>query len=249
MRIPRGRTIQLAKSLGVVGAILLLISIAFMASTRGSNDGIRVFGGDDFYDPLDPLPRREPGDIIWIEPLNLSVGVGWRILYHSRSLDQRDIAVSGIVLAPSGEPPSGGWPVVAWAHGATGIEDPCAPSRSGTSGGVSDGFLEEIMREGYVVVATDYEGLGTPGPHPWLVGESEARSVLDIVRAARQLEETGASGEFVVWGHSQGGQAALFTGEIAQDWAPELELKGVIAAAPTFELAKNIEYFTNTPFH
>jgi len=87
---------------------------------------------------------------------------------------------------------------LAWAHGTTGIEDSCAPSRSGTSGGGWDGFLEEIMREGYVVVATDYEGLGTPGPHPWLVGESEARSVLDIVRAAQQVEETGASGEFVV---------------------------------------------------
>ena len=97
-----------------------------MVMARDSTGGIRVFGGDDFYDALDPLPTGEPGDIIWIEPLNLSVAVGWRILYHSRSLDQRDIAVSGIVLAPSGEPPSGGWPVLAWAHGTTGIEDSCA---------------------------------------------------------------------------------------------------------------------------
>ena len=104
------------------------------------------------------------------------------------------------------------------------------------------------MGEDYVVVATDYEGLGTPGPHPWLVGESEARGVLDIVRAARRLDEAGASGEFVVWGHSQGGQAALFTGEIAQDWAPELELKGVIASATPSQLEENIEHVANTRY-
>ena len=67
MRIPRGRTNQLAKSMGFVGAALLLISIAFMVSACGSTgDGIRVFSGDDFYDPLDPLPTGEPGDIIWM---------------------------------------------------------------------------------------------------------------------------------------------------------------------------------------
>ena len=90
-------------------------------------------------------------------------------------------------------------------------------------------------QRGYIVAATDYPGLGTPETHPYLVGESEARAVLDSVRAAREL--TGAPARFAVWGHSQGGQASLFTGIMAKSYAPELDLVGVAAAAPATELA------------
>ena len=77
--------------------------------------------------------------------------------------------------------------------------------------------LQALIALDYVVAATDYPGLGTPGPHPYLVGESEGRAVIDSVRAARDLEKVGASTRYAVWGHSQGGQAALFAGEIATD--------------------------------
>ena len=87
--------------------------------------------------------------------------------------------------------------------------------------------IGKVVSQGYVVVATDYEGLGTPGTHPYLVGESEARGVLDIVKAAQQIPETGASNKTFVWGQSQGGQAALFAGEIQPTYAPELDLLGV----------------------
>jgi pimeloyl-ACP methyl ester carboxylesterase len=89
---------------------------------------------------------------------------------------------------------------------------------------------------GFVIAATDYEGLGTPGPHPWLVGLSEGRGVLDSVRAARRIPETGADHRFVAFGASQGGGAALFAGELAPDYAKELDLLGVVAAAPAAEL-------------
>ncbi len=91
-----------------------------------------------------------------------------------------------------------------------------------------------MVDRGYVVAATDYPGLGTPQTHPYLVGVSEARAVLDSVRAARAL--TGAQNRFAVWGHSQGGQAALFTGLIAKSYAPDLDLVGVAAAAPATDL-------------
>jgi acetyl esterase/lipase len=97
--------------------------------------------------------------------------------------------------------------------------------------------LADILAKGYVVVATDYPGLGTPGIHPYLIGISEARAVLDSVRAARNLPHTGASNRFAVWGHSQGGHAALYTGELAASYAPELRLVGVAAAAPATYLA------------
>ena len=94
-----------------------------------------------------------------------------------------------------------------------------------------------MVRDGYVVAATDYPGLGTPGPHPYLVGLSEARAVIDSVRVARSLPGAGGGNRFIVWGHSQGGHAALFTGLIAKSYAPELSLLGVAAAAPASELA------------
>ncbi len=92
--------------------------------------------------------------------------------------------------------------------------------------------------EGYIVVATDYPGLGTDGIHPYLIGESEGRAVLDSVRAARDLPDSGASDRFAVWGHSQGGHAALYTGELAARYAPELKLVGVAAAAPATYLVE-----------
>jgi hypothetical protein len=97
--------------------------------------------------------------------------------------------------------------------------------------------LRSLIDRGYVVTATDYPGLGTPGPHPYLVGESEARAVIDSVRAARTLPGAGKGNRFIAWGHSQGGQAALFTGMIAKSYAPELALLGVATAAPATDLA------------
>jgi dipeptidyl aminopeptidase/acylaminoacyl peptidase len=88
------------------------------------------------------------------------------------------------------------------------------------------------------VAATDYPGLGTNGIHPYLIGESEGRAVLDSVRAARDLPDSGATDRFAVWGHSQGGHAALYAGELAARDAPELKLVGVAAAAPATYLEK-----------
>jgi acetyl esterase/lipase len=96
--------------------------------------------------------------------------------------------------------------------------------------------LRDMVAHGYIVAATDYPGLGTPGPHPYLVGVSEGRAVLDSIRAALNLPESGAAPRFAVWGHSQGGQAALYAGLLAKDYAPELELAGIAAAAPATEL-------------
>lgn len=183
-----------------------------------------------FYAPPDPLPAGRPGELIWAEPVPLPGARAWRVLYHSRSLADHDIAVSGLVLAPTPAGPPGGYPVLAWAHPTTGLADRCAPSRSASSLAP----LADLARNGYVVAATDYEGLGTPGPHPFLVGESEGRGVLDAARAARQVIRT--DDRLVVAGHSQGGQAALFAGQLAPSYAPELRLLGVVGAAPATEL-------------
>jgi pimeloyl-ACP methyl ester carboxylesterase len=160
----------------------------------------------------------------------------YRVLYRSTGLDDKPLLVSGVVIVPAGDPPPGGRPIVAWAHPTSGVVPRCAPSLAIFLFEQIQG-LRSFVRDGYVVAATDYPGLGTAGPHPYLVGASEARAVLDSVRVAGSLPGAGGGKKFVVWGHSQGGHAALFTGLIAKTYAPELDLLGVAAAAPATDLA------------
>lgn len=188
----------------------------------------------DFYATPSPIPAGRPGDVVRIEAMTgAPAGTSaWRVMYLSTGMtpDER-VVVTGTVIAPNGAAPDGGRKVVTWAHPTTGIEDACAPSLSAQPFGAIEG-LDQYLAEGWVVVSTDYQGLGTDGMHPYLVGDSEAHGVIDIVRAAQKIPEAGAGSEYAVYGHSQGGQAALFTGQIASTYAPELDLKAVAAAAP-----------------
>ncbi len=170
----------------------------------------------------------------------------YRVLYRSTGMDGRLITVSGLVVIPVGSTPPGGRPIVAWAHPTTGVVPQCAPSEALFHFQQIQG-LRDMLEHGFIVAATDYPGLGTAEPHPYLVGVSEARAVLDSVRAARQLPAAHVSARFAVWGHSQGGQAALFTGMIAAQYAPELRLVAVAAAAPATDLAALMRADLATP--
>ena len=160
----------------------------------------------------------------------------WRIVYTSTGLSGEAIPVSGVVIVPATPAPAGGRPIVAWAHPTTGVVSRCAPSLARVFFRSVQG-LHQMLAGGYIVAATDYPGLGTPETHPYLVGISEGRAVLDSVRAARQVAGAEASSRYAVWGHSQGGHAALYAGSLAQDYAPELSLAGIAAAAPATDLA------------
>jgi acetyl esterase/lipase len=143
-----------------------------------------------------------------------------------------------LVLAPREAVPAQPRRVIAWTHGTWGLEDSCAPS-------TSPKFFEwtaatEAARRGYVVGAPDYPGLGSPGVHPFLVGTVTARSVLDAVRAARAIPGAAAGGRFAVWGESQGGHAALWTGQLARTDGAGLQLVGVAAGAPPTDLPANL---------
>jgi pimeloyl-ACP methyl ester carboxylesterase len=159
------------------------------------------------------------------------------IHYASDDMNGRPITVSGTVAIPPGKAPAGGWPVLSWAHGTTGIADVCAPSRDTSTGpdhdylGPVTQVLDSWVRKGYVVAQTDYQGLGTPGVHPYLNGVSEANSVIDIVRAAQKVDPH-VGRNWAVAGHSQGGQATLFTSQQARQRAPELNLRAAVSIAP-----------------
>jgi acetyl esterase/lipase len=218
------RGVRCLSEVAVAGSLALFLSI-------GSDPA------EALYDVSPGEIPGKPGSIIRIWPLEGGGpgmggnGEAFRILYRSTNPSGETIPVSGAIFIPSGPAPAGGRNVIAWAHPTSGVVPPCAPSLMPDNGGMMWN-LGNMIGEGYVVVATDYPGLGTDGIHPYLIGESEARAVLDSVRAARDLPQSGASNRFAVWGHSQGGQAALYTGEIAARYAPELKLYGVAAAAP-----------------
>jgi predicted esterase len=144
--------------------------------------------------------------------------------------------------------------VITWAHGTTGVADACAPSRNSTTSLAQPAIsyiypnLNEWLRAGYAVMQTDYQGLGTPGKHPYLIGEAEGRSVLDIVTAARQLDSK-IGKRYLISGHSQGGQSALFAAGEASSWTPKLRLRGTVAFAPASHILEQVPLLPalNTP--
>src|SRR6478735_8949332 len=204
---------------GLVATAVAAVGFGALASfaSAGTATAPRGPSGLAFYNPPSNLPSGPHGTLIWQRPAGGSVP----LTSAARTTQGRAAAVSGSVSIPKGKPPKGGWPVITYAHGTTGSADICAPSRVHNGAPAEslityvDPELNAWVNAGYAVVRTDYQGLGTPGPHPYLIGKSEGRSVLDIVRAARDVFP-GIGKRFLIAGHSQGGQSALFAaGEAA----------------------------------
>ena len=195
-----------------------------------------------------PVSAKVPQTLISSTPLAgaPSGSSAYRIRYYTTDLKGRRHEVTGAVIVPNGPSPVRGRDVVAWAHGTSGVAESCAPSDSPNLYRSIAG-LPDMIKRGYVVVAADYEGLGSVGPHPFLVGESAARTVIDAVRATRQLRTTATTGRYAVWGESQGGQTALATGQIAGRYAPDLQLVAIAAAAPPTDLKANLTGGKNGP--
>jgi len=197
-----------------------------------------------FYDvaTLDPavVAAAVPGDVLRSEPIDLAGplagAVGWRVLYRSTTAEGEPAVVSGAVLAPAGDaPPEDGRPVAAWAHGTTGIADRCAPSATGNLFYDDYGAVgRDLLDQGFVVTATDYHGLGTPGVHTYHRSEELAHATIDSVAAAHDLVDVAPlRPEWFVVGHSEGGLAALATDAAAPEARPDLGYLGAVVAAPT----------------
>jgi pimeloyl-ACP methyl ester carboxylesterase len=226
-----------------VAALFALVALTQRADAKAKGHATVTKGpkGLKFYKPPKNIPGRH-GTLIWTRNATGLVKLQDArstklVLYSSRTPQGAKDAISGSVSLPKGKPPKGGWPVITWAHGTTGVADICAPSRDGLDPSANTGEtyincdLNAWLRAGYAVLRTDYEGLGTPGKHPYLIGTSEGRSVVDIVAAARQLDPN-ISKRYLIAGHSQGGQAALFAAGLANSWQPKLRMRGTVAFAP-----------------
>jgi pimeloyl-ACP methyl ester carboxylesterase len=244
---------------------LLVAALACSALLSGcsgghSSSGTRAAGGvgtlqatSAGYEVPARLAPAAPGTLIAVrdaaaQARRVGAGRAWQMLYHSTSLSGHDIAVSGLVLLPKGVPPAHGWPVAAWAHGTTGLADQCAPSIATDLGHDSSAVREvgALLLQNLAVVASDYPGLGTPGVHTYLIGQADARAVIDSVTAAHSLLGTRVSASWITVGHSEGGQTALFVAQAADQRAPRLNFLGTVALAPASTLNALIPFAEGT---
>jgi dienelactone hydrolase len=232
---------RLAVAASMCAALLLLFcsgpgaAAALRSNTAPGPGGTRLPDfppSMDFYRLPSHVRPEPPGTLTRVQTVSVANGsTTLRVMYHSRNASGRDVLVTGMVTYPTTRPPSGGWPVISWDHGTSGLSQSCAPSRSG---GTAPDFGVRA-----VSVATDYLGLGPDGDiHPYLDRVDEANSTIDIVRAARQIPDAHASTTWFAVGDSQGGHASLSAGEIAPSYAPELRLVGTVAIAPGALLSK-----------
>lgn len=224
------------------------LALALVLSGVGSLVSDSTPVPDAFYDAPDDGPA-EPGVLLRAEDFERKVPDGaraWRILHTTTAVGENPATASAIVVAP--EEAEGPLPVVAWAHGTTGVAEGCAPSLLDEPFESGAFFtLDDALDNGWAVVATDYIGLGTEGPHAYLVGEPAGHAVLDAVRAARGVDELALSDRTVVWGHSQGGHAALWAGVLADDYAPDAGVVGVAAMAPASNLTGLVANLDEVP--
>lgn len=209
---PTPATLKLRSFGKIAGSALAsVLAVSMMLVTSFIHAGDPTLVLDSFCTPPTDLPAV-PGQLLRVGELT-----------------------EGIPENPRGTP----LPVVSLAHGTKGIIPRCAPSLSALP--YADGpaaALRELVSQGRAGVMTDYVGLGTAGPHPYLVGQAEARNVLDAFRAAQQLEEFTLRNDTLIWGHSQGGHGALWSAAIAKNYAPEIKILGVTALAPATNLVE-----------
>ena len=231
--------VGLFKELCVAGHLYRVLSAAIVLSMGLLGPASAKPPVRSFYDATAQEASTPPGTLLKVERIALPAffrGEAWRVLYATRDYANRPLVSSGFVVLPSiRQKQPGPRKIVAWAHPTVGTNRNCAPSLASNPLSSILG-INDLTSLGYAVVATDYPGLGTPGPVGYLVGRGQAYAVLDAVRAVRQMAGSNVGSDVVLWGFSQGAHAALFGSIVASRYAPELNLKGVAAIAPPTDL-------------
>ena len=223
--------------IAVLGVCILVIIIYVLFNNFES----RRFQSnlDNFYNTTD-IPTEGPlGEIIRKESVTtkLQNGSADRIIYRTQKKNGEITFSSGMIYIPS-KPAISPRPIMAWAHGTIGMGDSCAPSRQKVSpADSSTSWVDSMLEKGWVVTATDYAGLGTPGTEAYLVGQAEANDVLNSVRAARYFPGSDTGSDYAIWGHSQGGHSALFSSARTSAYLDDFKLVGTVASAPAAELS------------
>jgi len=209
-----------------------------------------------FYESVMQMqPTGKLGQVIKKEQIKTSLkgAQAWKIAYISSDVSERKTIATALIIAPVGPAPKEGRPILAWAHGTTGSAQNCGPSQvidptralnqyflmdgnSWTDFGIPNG--QQFINEGYVVVATDYQGLGGGGKHQYAVAGTNGRDVINSARAASSMTEVGAGKKTVLYGWSQGGGATIAAASLPDylsqqgTAADNLQYLGFVALAP-----------------
>jgi fermentation-respiration switch protein FrsA (DUF1100 family) len=236
---------------GAIGSLVMVAALALSgcgsSASGGPSTSHSSFTMPSFYTVPGHLPSSAPGALIKSEPVPSGAihGTVYRVMYVSEDVHGAPVPVTGLIMVPTSPVPATGYPIVSWGHGTNGMADQCAPSLAPASAVPEENAL---LANGWEVTASDYQGEGTPGLMPYLVGVSAARNTIDIVRAARHLAAAKASTDYVVWGHSEGGQTAMFALVVAGSYAPDISLKGVVAGAPPSQFQFIYDFLKTSPF-
>lgn len=225
--------------------LTVCVCSAFLLTACGGGDGD---GGNSVFVPDDGIPKNNIANPVVKTEAYVDVNANTNIVldsagasrtlmtYKMLGVNGTETQATALVFTPKGTKPAGGWPIIAWAHGTTGVADQCAPSQQGLKG--NEFFIAKLLAAGYAVVAPDYEGLGEPSGkelHPFLNLKSEAYSITDAVVAASKSLGNTTEKRWATVGHSQGGQAALGAAQYAS--RAQLTYKGTVAVAPASYLS------------
>lgn len=248
MSAHRRRLLPAALPAVLAGALLALALTPAAPAGAAVTNFPQGPSGTAFYSaPSSQIPGAR-GSLIWAResPEPQTNSRTYAVLYRSVGSRGQAVSMSGTVHVPTGNPPAGGWPVIAWGHGFVGAADSCAPSRPAAGGGLTApygptvGYTTQVFLDnGYAVVQPDFEGLGTPGPHAFYQGGSEGRAMVDAVRAARALD-TSVGSRWLAAGNSMGAHAVLHAADEAKS-APDLQLQGALAMGAQARLSRAIE--------
>ncbi|MFS8046102.1 lipase family protein [Rhizobium sp. BR 314] len=225
----------------VLATALLLLSVNFTATHVSAQSFLPanrdVPQGSAFWDeiPTQVPDGAKPGEIYWAKQrLDAPKGSkGWDVIYVAAGVGEKLTYVSGEIYLPD-QAPAGQRKLVLWNHETAGMEDSCAPSRRSLvdKWGVRIPAIEDLLKKGFAVVTSDYQGLGTPGATAYLNGTAQAQASLDAVRFAQTFPGANVGPKFTAYGWSQGGQTSLWLAHLQESYAPELQLLGVGEIAP-----------------
>lgn len=237
---PRRRLLAGLVSLLVLAAVVMVVALLADDRRDDGDDSPGTGENEPTATPStptdDPEPPEGPGTLISKSAFTTAVPdtmQAWRIVYVTTDATGRRDTATATVLAAK-DLPDGPRPVIGVGHGTVGIASRCAPSLSQRPFTGSVTALAALVEQGWVAVTSDYAGMGTAGPNPYLVGKAEAHNVLDAVRAAHDVLDL--SPKTLLMGHSQGGHAVLWAGIEAPTYSPELSVVGVAATAPASDL-------------
>ncbi len=170
----------------------------------------------------------------------------WQIRYRSLDANDKPEEVTGVVIVPAGPAPAQGRDIVSWGRGTVGLAPVCAPSKTPAKMFENTPEIDDLLKHGWVIAASDFADPSSGRVHPYLVGLAEAHAMLDVVRAASQMPAAHVGKRYALWGESEGAHAALWSAKLAPDYLPEFGLVAAAAAAPPTDLVANFKMITST---